>query len=57
MYHQQHVAMATSLGDKRMVSLAMEMLGDSYMLKEDYENAVKQYEAVVNACSDESDAR
>ena len=50
MYHQQHVAMATKLGDARMVAMANEMLGDTYMLKEDFGKAVSQYEAVVNVC-------
>ncbi|KAK7094678.1 tetratricopeptide repeat protein 28-like [Littorina saxatilis] len=51
MYHQQHIAMATTMGHAKMVAMANEMLGDTYMLKKDYEKAVKQYETVVNACT------
>ena len=51
MYHQQHIAMAAKLGDARMVAMANEMLGDTYMLREEFEKAVKQYETVINACT------
>lgn len=50
-YHQQHIAMATKLDEQRMMAVANEMLGDTYMLMQDYEKAVTQYEIVLNSCS------
>lgn len=50
-YHQQHIAMAEDLGDQKMIAMANEMLGDTYMLKGEYEKAIKQYETASNFCS------
>ncbi|XP_076455182.1 uncharacterized protein LOC143289867 isoform X2 [Babylonia areolata] len=50
MYHQQHIIMATKMEDGRMVCLAKEMLGDTYMLKGQFVKAVAQYEDLVNTC-------
>ena len=51
MYHQQHIAMAARLGDARMVAMANEMLGDTYMLREEFDKAVQLYEMVISACT------
>ena len=51
MYHQQHIAMAARLGDARMVAMANEMLGDTYMLREEFDKAVQLYETVISACT------
>ena len=51
MYHQQHIAMAARLGNARMVAMANEMLGDTYMLREEFDKAVQLYETVISACT------
>ena len=51
MYHQQYIAMAAKLGDARMVAMANEMLGDTYMLREEFDKAVQLYETVISACT------
>ena len=49
-YHEQYVKMASRFDDSRMKLISNEMLGDTLMLKGDFEEAVGPYEEMVNSC-------
>lgn len=42
-YHDQHIAMATKVGDAKMLFEAHQLQGDSYMKMECLEDAVQSY--------------
>ena len=49
-YHEQYVAMAKKSDDKRMQTIANEMLADTLMLVGDFEKAVTGYEEMLKCC-------
>lgn len=49
-YHQRDITIATEMGDMRMQTMAHEMLGDTLMMKKDYEDAINAYDAMLKCC-------
>lgn len=49
-YHEQHIAMAKKFSDPKLLVIAYEMTADTYMVKEDFEKAVENYNQMLNSC-------
>ena len=49
-YHEQHINMARKLNDQALTATALELMGDSFMLLEEFEHACEKFDEMFQNC-------